>query len=266
MKMKNTILIIFAFALAVTSCKKEESVMEKDDKIIQNYFANKNITDAIKDPSGIYIQHIAEGVGESPALSDYVSLKYELYSLPEDTKIPQTQDSVTTLLDNLFPAWKVGIPYIKKGGLAYLYVPSSYFNQNGKVLKFKISLIDVKTQAEQAVADDKVIQDYFTANNITNTIADPSGVYIQHITEGTGNSPALNDRVTVKYELYNLPSDTRVPQTNDPITFELDGLIEGWKIGIPYMKKGGVAYLYIPSTHAYHDGRVLKYKITLINF
>ncbi len=114
--------------------------------------------------------------------------------------------------------------------------------------------------------DDKTIQNYFASKNITNVIKDPSGVYIQHIKEGTGKSPILSDNVTVKYELYNLPSDTRVPQTDEPITFELRGLITGWKIGIPYMKKGGVAYLYVPSTHAYRDGKVLKFKITLINF
>lgn len=119
---------------------------------------------------------------------------------------------------------------------------------------------------EQAAMDEKVIQDYFTAKEITDTIADPSGVYIKHITEGTGNSPKLSDRVTVKYELYSLPADNRIPQTEEPVKFILSELISGWQIGIPYMKKGGEAYLYIPSKHAYRDGKVLRFKITLVDF
>ncbi len=122
---------------------------------------------------------------------------------------------------------------------------------------------DPKEPVDYMVKDEEIIQAYFEANNITDTIADPSGVYIQHITEGTGATPTLSDNISVKYELYNLPEDERVPQTEDPITFNLSGLIYGWQIGIPYMKEGGEAYLYIPRAYAYGDG-VLKFKIELI--
>ncbi|WP_075590134.1 FKBP-type peptidyl-prolyl cis-trans isomerase [Labilibacter marinus] len=111
--------------------------------------------------------------------------------------------------------------------------------------------------------DEGIIQDYFEANNITDTVATSYGVYIKHIVEGTGESPTLNDKVKVKYELYNLPSDQRVNQPEEPVTFALSNLIAGWQIGIPYMKVGGEAYLYVPRKYAYGDG-VLKFKITLI--
>ncbi|SMO44553.1 FKBP-type peptidyl-prolyl cis-trans isomerase FkpA [Saccharicrinis carchari] len=140
--MKNTLLIILTLALALGSCKKEESVMEKDDKTIQKYLDSNDITTAIKDPSGVYIQHIKEGTGESPILSDNIKVKYELYNLPSDTRVPQTDDPITFKLSELILGWQIGIPYMKKGGAAYLYVPSSYAYRDGKVLKFKITLID----------------------------------------------------------------------------------------------------------------------------
>lgn len=264
--MKNTTLMIFAFVLALTSCKKEESVMEKDDKTIQDYFADKDITDAIKDPSGVYILHITEGTGESPALNNFVTVKYELYNLPSETRVEQTEDPITFKLSNLIAGWQIGIPYLKKGGAAYLFVPSSYAYGDGKVLRFKITLIDFKTPAEQALAEDKVIQDYFAANNITDVIADTSGVYIQHITEGTGSNPSLSDYITVKYAIYNLPAEKLLKEVKTPVSLNLGKLMTGWQIGIPYMKKGGEAYLYMPSKHAYDDGKVLRFKITLVDF
>ena len=140
--MRNTLFMVLVLALAAASCKKEESVMEKDDKTIQTYFKNKDITDVIKDPSGVYIQHIKEGTGKSPILSDRVTVKYELYTLPEDKQVPQTDEPITFELRGLITGWKIGIPYMKKSGVAYLYVPSTHAYRDGKVLKFKITLIN----------------------------------------------------------------------------------------------------------------------------
>ena len=113
--------------------------------------------------------------------------------------------------------------------------------------------------------DEQIIQDYFIENNITDTIADPSGVYIKHLEEGTGDKAADATSIRVLYTGYYLPSEIVFDNAQEPVWFELDGLIEGWAIGIPYMKKGGKATLYIPSRYAYGTS-VLKFNITLVDF
>ena len=146
--MKNTSFIVLALLLVLGGCKKEESVMEKDDRVIRNYLKDNDIIDAFKDPSGVYIQHIKEGTGDSPSILAEVTVKYALYTLPTDEFVPQTEDPVTFKLSNLIEGWKIGIPYMKKGGEAYLYIPSTYAYGGtssplaNKVLKFKISLLD----------------------------------------------------------------------------------------------------------------------------
>ncbi|TLX73658.1 hypothetical protein E9993_14455 [Labilibacter sediminis] len=129
---------------------------------------------------------------------------------------------------------------------------------------------DDKEQGEQpdyTERDEQIIQDYFVDNNITDTIADPSGMYIKHLEIGDGEQVTGDiDQIKVLYTGYYLPTEVVFDNAQSPgVWMALDGLIEGWQIGIPYMKKGGKATLYIPSRYAYKSN-VLKFNITLLDF
>jgi len=108
-----------------------------------------------------------------------------------------------------------------------------------------------KTTVNQPELDDQLIQGYLFANNI-NATKTPSGLYYIMTVEGTGVSPTLSSTVEVKYTGYLL-DDTVFDQTATGKTFtsSLSGLITGWQIGIPLMKKGGKATLFIPSALGY---------------
>lgn len=91
---------------------------------------------------------------------------------------------------------------------------------------------------------------YCNANNITFT-EHSSGLLYQIINPGTGTaSPTAASNVSVVYtgkHFDNTVFDSRA----NPITFNLGGLIDGWKIGLPLIKKGGRIILVLPSALAY---------------
>ena len=129
------------------------------------------------------------------------------------------------------------------------------------------------TTVNQPELDDQLIQGYLFANNL-NATKTSSGLYYMMKVEGTGVSPTLSSTVEVKYTGYLL-DDTVFDQTATGKTFtsSLSGLITGWQIGIPLMKKGGKAMLFIPSALGYGSraigpipaNSVLVFEIELID-
>src|ERR1700761_3658683 len=84
--------------------------------------------------------------------------------------------------------------------------------------------------AAQAATDDAAIQAYLKANpNITAT-KDPSGIYYQIITQGTGANANLYSSITANYTGTLLNGTVFDKETNFP--FSLSGVITGWQIGI----------------------------------
>ena len=129
------------------------------------------------------------------------------------------------------------------------------------------------TKEDQSVTDDKIIQEYIKKNNLT-AIKHESGLYYVIKTEGTGPNPTLASKVTVHYKGY-LTNGTQFDGTTaNPISFQLSGLITGWQIGIPLIKKGGDIKLILPSVLAYGargsgsigPNEVLIFDIQLISF
>jgi FKBP-type peptidyl-prolyl cis-trans isomerase len=102
--------------------------------------------------------------------------------------------------------------------------------------------------AVQAAADDATIQAYLKANSLTAT-KDPSGVYYQIVTQGTGVNPTASSVVSVNYS--GKYTDETIFDHGTLTKYALSGLIQGWIIGLPYVKVGGRIILYIPSGLGY---------------
>ena len=90
---------------------------------------------------------------------------------------------------------------------------------------------------------------FCTANSITYT-QDASGLLYQIILPGSDPAPTLSSNVSVTYT-GKLMNGTTFDASATPITLALSGVIDGWKIGIPLIKKGGRIKLLIPSALAY---------------
>jgi len=79
---------------------------------------------------------------------------------------------------------------------------------------------------------------------------DSSGIYYQIIDPGTAPAPNQNSTISVTYVAKYLDG-TILDQTTTPIVSPLSSLIEGWRIGIPLIAKGGHIKMVVPSSLCY---------------
>jgi len=150
------------------------------------------------------------------------------------------------------------------GSLSMLLIGNSNCIKNSQGCTAKL------VQNEQAV-----ILAYASANNINGT-THPSGVYYEIVAPGTGTvTPVNSSSITISYvgKLISNNSQFDARTAADPLVYPLGGLIPGWQIGIPLIKKGGTIKMIIPSSLAYGcTGRgsipqdaVLFFEVTLID-
>lgn len=107
-----------------------------------------------------------------------------------------------------------------------------------------------KKAEEQAAEDDRLIQDYIEANNL-NAIKTESGLYYVIDQQGTGPACNSTSDVRVAYTGYFLDGIIFDGSDQQGITFNLGGVIEGWRQGIPFFNEGGTGKLLIPSALGY---------------
>lgn len=106
------------------------------------------------------------------------------------------------------------------------------------------------TTAKAPAAEVTALKAWLDANSLTYS-EDPSGICYKITTAGSGAVPNVCSDVTVKYVGKTTTSSTPFDQNLSGTTFTLGGLIPGWQIGIPLIKKGGSIILYIPPSLGY---------------
>ncbi len=89
----------------------------------------------------------------------------------------------------------------------------------------------------------------FAVNNGISYTTHQSGILYQIILSGNNNYPTISSDITVDY-VGKLMNGTTFDSSNN-VTFPLNALIEGWKIGVPLIGIGGRIKLIIPSSLAY---------------
>ena len=96
------------------------------------------------------------------------------------------------------------------------------------------------------------MQAYASANGMTYE-AHPSGLYYQIIEMGAGPKATTNSKIAITYTGKFMNGQTFdemiTPNTDD--LWALNGLIQGWMIGLPLINEGGHIQLIIPSSLAY---------------
>jgi FKBP-type peptidyl-prolyl cis-trans isomerase FkpA len=129
-----------------------------------------------------------------------------------------------------------------------------------------------------SASEQKAVKGYLDSIGVYSAVKDSSGFYYQVVSNGTGNtSPSLCSQVEVTYT-GKLTNGNVFEQKST--AFTLGSSIEGLKIGLSMIKKGGHMQLYIPPSLAYgaadikdENGKVvipansiLIFDITLTNF
>jgi FKBP-type peptidyl-prolyl cis-trans isomerase FkpA len=126
----------------------------------------------------------------------------------------------------------------------------------------------------QAKLDDAQIVAYLASKSIT-AVKDPSGLYYQIITPGGAVKPTLDNGPYITYKGTLMSTATVFDEKTSPYYFaNINGLIEGWKIGLPKIGKGGRIMLFVPSGLGYKNqdqgsipaNSVLIFDITLVDF
>ena len=126
--------------------------------------------------------------------------------------------------------------------LGLLVVVSLVLNSCGKSETSGCQPATVASEKAQMIA-------YCSTNNINYT-EDTSGLLYEIITIGTGIAPSSSSIISVVYT-GKLFTGTTFDATANPISLTLSNVIDGWKIGLPKIKKGGRIKLVIPSALAY---------------
>jgi len=142
---------------------------------------------------------------------------------------------------------------------------------NKGFLVILLPLFMISCLGSQVKTDRKIIKNY-VADHQLDAVETESGLWYVMTKEGQGESPGIQDDVTVFYKGY-LTDGTVFDETGQkPVTFPLSAVIEGWQEGLQYFKEGGEGILLIPSNLGYGPQRVgdippnsvLIFEITLV--
>ncbi len=244
--------------------------LAKDNEIIRDYLVSKGIA-AATDPDNYGVRYTVStvGTGISPTIDDSIKVNYTLKLLPSETQVEKSTTPFSTLLAKTIPGWQIGMPLLKEGSVAKLYIPSGWAygaypsgpipaNSN---LIFEVELLKVISQLQK---DTLAIKSYLAAKSITTTLRDPSGLRYKTTVQGTGATPTENNYALIKYTgklIDGIEEGSTFDASNIPVKVKVSTLIKGLNIGIKLMKVGGKTTFYIPSTQAYgyagtSDGRI----------
>ena len=113
-----------------------------------------------------------------------------------------------------------------------------------------------KIQEEKNAGLKKSAEDFLSKNKSRAGVkVTPEGVQYEVLKEGTGLNPSLTDTVKVHYigKVHTGETFDNSYERGEPLDLELDNVIEGWKIGIPLMKKGAKYRFFIPYNLGYGE-------------
>jgi|694.fasta_scaffold19104_2 peptidylprolyl isomerase len=243
----------------------------KEQKRREGDFANydaevlKRYPTAKKTESGLWYVLQQEGTGTQVKKGDQVAVHYR-GMLSNGSEFDNSYKRSEPLEFNVgvgrvIQGWDEGIALMREGAKYILIIPSSlgYGSQGAggvippnATLVFETELIyvaKVNPDADFATDDTKVMAKYPGA------IKTPSGLWYKVIAEGAGENAEKGDEVSVHYKgtLADGKEFDNSIKSGQPFTFTLGtgSVIEGWDIGITYMKTGSKYLLIIPSELGY---------------
>lgn len=125
--LKKVLYLLFAFALVLSSCKKEEEVEDKIATIQANkercesYLIEKKEDVNVKeDPSGLLYEVITSSKGDKPGAKDTVQITYKGF-LIDNRQFVEKSEKVA--MEDLAEGLYIGLRHMTEGSTYKLYVP-----------------------------------------------------------------------------------------------------------------------------------------------
>ncbi len=209
---------------------------------------------------GVKYRDLKEGKGEACPRDAKVKINYTGW-LVDGTVFDSTKDKNRGPADfdlkDLIPGWQIGIPGMKPGGIRKLVISpeKGYGSQSkstipgGSTLIFEVELISAAAPVDLTKLSDGTLP----GADDPNLKEIVPGVKYRDLKEGSG-APCLKlANVTIHYTgwLTNGTQFDSSRKRGEPNTFSLAGLIQGWQVGIPGMKPGGIRKLVISPEMGY---------------
>ncbi|MGE5381895.1 MAG: FKBP-type peptidyl-prolyl cis-trans isomerase [Omnitrophica WOR_2 bacterium] len=120
----KNIFLLFIVLLMAIGCKKEDDFKAVDDKIINNYLKEENLT-AHKTESGLYYIINSPGVFPKPSINSRVTVHYTGYLTTHKVfETTEGGDPVTFKLTDVIEGWQEGLQLFGTGGSGILLIPS----------------------------------------------------------------------------------------------------------------------------------------------
>jgi FKBP-type peptidyl-prolyl cis-trans isomerase len=270
---------LFLGIILISSCKRKDTNVEfvneqtqRNEREIQSYIAQKGLS-MQRDANGIYYQIIGSPQGNSPDTTfRHVIIKYETRLIPGETPIdtnfslkgnrtftfallnPTGNQRALIVPRGIDIFMQLGQQRIAKGQKAILLMnhtlgygtASSPFLPPYSAIRVDLEVVDVKSEAE-------FILESIASKGLTITQSQDGVAYCR--TEFGSSLDFIRDssNVTVKY-VGRRVLDNTLFDANPSFTFKpIGNVIQGWKIGIPFMKKGEKGFLFVPSRLAYRN-------------
>jgi len=270
-------LLLAAVGLLTTSCAKDESPVDYapiDDAIITKYLADKAITTAQKQPSGLYfIPTVTNTTAKLATIGANVTIRYTATLLDgtvfDGTALRNSTNTPASFVvgnSNAPTGLQLGVLLMHLGDKATLLVPSRLHYGGSEaagptgvkipansVVRYDVELVDLNL----ALTDDAIITQYLTSASITTAQKQASGLYYVPVTANpTGVQATAGKTISVLYTgklMDGTVFDATSLNNNKPLDFILGSgsVIKGWEEGIALMRKGEKAILLIPSALAY---------------
>jgi len=239
-------LAILPLALMISGCGTDSV------STLQEYFDANNIIPQ-ETASGLYYSISSTGNGAPIEESNFVTFHYRQVNLEGNTVANTfgTDVPIAFAADGFIPGLNEGLMLVGVGGQITLYIPPSLSGGTiiAGALIYEIQILNVHESVE--AYNDDAIATYLDNNDLIATRTS-DGLYYIIDEPGEDPKPTENSTVTVNYTGYFLNGQIfDESQDGTPATFSLTGVIEGWKLGIPFFGTGGTGKLLIPSQLAY---------------
>jgi FKBP-type peptidyl-prolyl cis-trans isomerase len=284
--------MIVSVMFSCISCKKETSaaMTANQNNQISQYLAAHNIT--IKPTaSGLYYQSTLDGTGDSPGLTDFVTINYAGTTL--DGKLFDTSNQADAKANNIVTSSALegpvklnmqnisvrglieGLLQMKEGGKAWMLMPASLTFNDYIPRIYDVTL--VKVIHDPVAYENEKISTYLdsinrsTSANFTLSLADSTteGIYYIETLAGTGLNAKDGDNVNINYSLKLIDGQSISSNTSfsckigDP-NYTVGFNTIGFNAGIKKMKKGGKAIIIIPYNKAYGISGLAQNYVILI--
>ncbi|MFM6953385.1 MAG: FKBP-type peptidyl-prolyl cis-trans isomerase [Sphingobacteriaceae bacterium] len=247
----------------LSACTKTyPTIAEVDTQAVSNYIQSNNLSVQQYHQTGIYYQVTQMGTGPNIDYSTQIPLIYTIKTLDGTYA---SIDTFNNRYGGYFGYFKpdslrevIKSALLKQGGSIRVIVPSRFaFGKAGSGNVPGNSSVDFTvtalTSTKLAEYDDFTMLHFMQANNLTGFSKAAEGYYYKISDPGSGTATiSETSSISVEYTGKTL-NGTIFDQTTagSPATFTLGSTVEGWRLALPLLKKGGAMQIILPSTLGY---------------